>query len=406
MRALPYLFEFWAHPAHQLPPAGDWTTWVVLGGRGSGKTRAGAEWIRAQVEGPRPEDPGVAKRVALVAETWAQARDVMAFGESGIVTTTPPDRRPAYVATKRRLVWTNGAEAHLFSAADPESLRGPQFDCAWSDELAKWRKGRQAWDMLQFGLRLGDRPRQVVTTTPRDVALLREIIDDAASVLTSAPTAGNSENLAPDFLSKITRRYVGTSQGRQELEGELLTETPGALFTRRRIDAARIAAAPPLDRVVVGVDPPVTGHARSDECGIVVVGRAADIVYVLADCSVAQATPALWAAKVVEAWRRHDAGRIVAEVNQGGALVADVIRRVDAAAPVVSVRARHGKAARAEPAALLYEQGRVRHVGMFPALEDQLCGFGIEPGSPDRVDALVWAIADLTTDAAPRIRTL
>ncbi|SEA23313.1 DNA-packaging protein [Rubrimonas cliftonensis] len=406
--ALPYLFEVWAHPDHQLAPEGEWTTWVAMGGRGAGKTRAGAEWLRAQMEGATPTAPGRAKRAALVAETWAQARDVMVFGDSGIMTCTPPDRRPDYVATRRRLVWANGAEAQLFSAADPESLRGPQFDCAWSDELAKWRRGQQAWDMLQFGLRLGTRPRQVVTTTPRDSALLRRILEDPSTVATTAPTAANRAYLARDFLEKITSRYRGTAQGRQELDGELLTERPGAMFTRAGIERHRVARAPAMDRVVIGVDPPVTSHAGSDACGIVVAGRAGDACYVLADRSAQGLAPAAWAALVAEAARSYCASRIVAEVNQGGDLVAEMIRRIDPVAPVSTVRATTGKAARAEPVSLLYEQGRVRHVGCHPALEDELCAFGGPGPSPDRVDALVWAVVALMhePEGAPRVRRL
>lgn len=408
LAALPFLFEVWARPDHQLPPPGDWSTWVVLGGRGSGKTRAGAEWLRAQLEGPTPDAPGAARRAALLAETWEQGRDVMVFGESGLMACAPADRRPRWIATRRQLVWRNGAEAKLFSAADPESLRGPQFDVAWCDETAKWRRGEQAWDMLQFGLRLGARPRQVVTTTPRDSALLRAILAEASTVSTTAPTSANRAHLAPDFLEKITRRYQNTAQGRQELEGLLLTETPGALFTRARIERARVAQPPRLDRVVVGVDPPVTSGPDADACGIVVAGRAGDAFYVLDDRSVRGASPAVWAARVIEASRDHDAARIVAEVNQGGDLVLDLIRRVDAHAPVAQVRAVVGKAARAEPVSLLYEQGLVRHVGMLPALEDELCAFGTAARSPDRVDALVWALTELMRSdrTGPRVRRL
>ena len=408
LAALPYLFEFWARPDHQLPPEGDWSTWVVLGGRGSGKTRAGAEWVRAQVEGPTPDAPGAARRVALVAETWAQAREVMVFGESGLMAVSPPDRKPLYVATRRMLVWPNGAEARLFSAADPESLRGPQFDLAWSDELAKWRRGDEAWNMLQLCLRLGERPRQVVTTTPRDRALLRAVLADPATVSTTAPTQANRAFLARGFLDSVTRRFKGTWQGRQELEGELLGEAPGALFTRSRIDAARVGSAPALDRIVVAVDPPVTSGAGSDGCGIVVAGRAGDAFYVLADLSLRRASPRQWAERAAQAARDWKADRLVAEVNQGGDLVAQAIRSVDRHAPVSTVRATRGKAVRAEPVSMLYEQGLVRHVGEFPALEDELCGFGGGGRSPDRLDALVWAITELARPEGdgPRVRLL
>lgn len=404
LAALPWLFEFWARPEHQLPPEGAWTTWVILGGRGSGKTRAGAEWLRAHIEGATPEAKGIARRVALVAETREQARDIMVFGESGIIANTPPDRRPEYLASRHKLIWPNGAEAQLFSASNPEALRGPQFDLAWSDELAKWRRAEVAWDMLQFGLRLGRFPRQVVTTTPRDAAVLRLIIDDAATVTTTARTWDNRAFLADNFLQKITRRYHGTFTGRQELEGALLFETPGALFTRRMIDAARVGKAPMLDRIVVAVDPPVTSGPRADECGIIVAGRAGEAIYVLADRSLGAATPAVWAARVLEAYREFVADTIVAEVNQGGDLVAKLIRDLDRFAPVRTVRAVRSKGARAEPVSMLYEQGLVRHVGALPKLEEQLCAFGRQAGSPDRVDALVWSVTELTQGAEARAR--
>jgi phage terminase large subunit-like protein len=381
---------------------------VVLGGRGSGKTRAGAEWLRAQMEGPTPLAEGRARRAALLAETWEQGRAVMIEGESGVLACSPPDRRPVWEATKRRLVWPNGAEARVFSAVDPESLRGPQCDVAWSDELAKWRKAEEAWDMLQFGLRLGARPRQIVTTTPRNTPLLRMLLAAPTTVTTRAPSRANAAFLAPGFLEKITARYVGTTQGRQELEGELISDPPGALFSRKAIDAARVSKAPALDRVVVAVDPPATGGPSADECGIVVAGRAGEAIYVLDDRSIGEAAPARWAAEAVEAWRMHDADRIVAEVNQGGDMVAETIRRSDVFAPVVPVRATRDKSHRAEPVSLLYAQGRVRHVGHFPALEDQLCAFEGRGRSPDRVDALVWAVAELMAQddcgGDPRIR--
>lgn len=401
---LPFIFEAWAHVSHQLPPEGSWRTWVMLGGRGAGKTRAGAEWLRSKVEGSTPAAPGAARNVALIAETWEQAREVMVFGDSGLINCTPPDRRPAFIATRRKLVWPNGAEAQLYSASDPESLRGPQFDCAWLDELAKWRRAREAWDMLQFALRLGDAPQQMVTTTPRDVPLLHEILADPRTVKTSAPTDANRANLAPEFLRAVFERYGGTELGRQELGGELLTSREGALFTRASIEKARVSEHPVLDRIVIGVDPPVTSGAGSDACGIVVVGRAADAAYVLDDRSVERASPARWAAEAVRAWRDYDADRIVAEVNQGGDLVIDTIKRVDSTAPVSKVRATKGKAVRAEPVSLLYEQGRVRHVGLHPALEDELCDFELLTHSPDRADALVWAVLEAMGHAEPKAR--
>jgi phage terminase large subunit-like protein len=403
LAALPWMFEVWAHPEHQLPPPGPWSTWVILGGRGAGKTRAGAEWIRREVEGATPLSGGQARRVALLAETWEQAREVMVLGESGLMAISPPDRRPQFHATRRALIWPNGAEARLFSASDPESLRGPQFDRAWSDELAKWRLAQQAWDMLQFCLRLGEAPRQMVTTTPRDAPALRAILGGRGVVVTRAATDANRRHLPASFFDTITAKFRGTARGREELDGELLEERAGALFTRAMMERARVQAAPELERVVVAVDPPVTGGPRADECGIVVAGLAGDRVFVLADESL-RAAPTAWAERVVGAWREHHAARIVAEANQGGDLVIELIRSFDPAAPVTKVIARHGKAARAEPVSLLYERGLVRHVGQFPELEDQMCVFGHDTRSPDRVDALVWAVTELTRRPAQSAR--
>ncbi|MEO0718152.1 MAG: terminase family protein [Pseudomonadota bacterium] len=420
-----WTFELWSRPDHQDPPPGDWRTWVVLGGRGSGKTRAGAEWIRRQVEGAGPKDPGRSSRIALIAETVDQARDVMVLGESGLLSVTPPDRRPLFQVSRRRLIWPNGAEAQLFSAKDPESLRGPQFDAAWCDELGKWRRAQAAWDMLQFGLRLGERPQQVVTTTPRRNATLIELLQSSSTVRTSAPTRENAANLADGFLRQVEDRYGGTMLGRQELDGELLLDPPNALWNREDIEAARVKAAPGLDRIVVAVDPPATSHAGSDACGIVVVGAQFDgdernaRAFVLEDLSVQGASPQAWAERAVSAYQRLRADRIVAEVNQGGDMVEAVLRQVDPTVAYRAVRATRGKRLRAEPVAALYEQGRVSHVGSMAKLEDQMCGFARDGSSsamtplstdrsPDRVDALVWAITDvlLTRGPAPRVRRL
>ncbi|WP_371036805.1 DNA-packaging protein [Rhodosalinus sp. FB01] len=418
--ALPYLFEFWAMD-HQLPPGGDWRAWVVLGGRGAGKTRAGAEWVRAQVEGPRPLDEGRARRVALVGETYDQARDVMVLGESGIVACSPPDRRPEWQVSKRRLVWPNGAAAQLYSASDPEALRGPQFDAAWADELAKWPRGEAAWDMLQFALRLGDDPRLCVTTTPRNVAVLKRLLAAPTTVVTRAATEANRANLAESFLAEVRARYDGTRLGRQELDGVLLEDAEGALWTSAALAGMQLDVAPELDRIVVAVDPPATGHAGSDACGIVVAGAVtrgpvADWrAVVLEDASVEAASPSAWAKAAVAAMERWRAERLVAEVNQGGAMVEAVIRQVDPLVPIRSVHATRGKVARAEPVAALYEQGRVRHLRGLARLEDQMCrmtAHGFEgSGSPDRVDALVWALHELMILPAagwrrPRMREL
>ena len=406
---------------HQRPPEGDWRTWVILGGRGAGKTRAGAEWVRTMVEGPTPHAPGRAMHVALVAETMDQAREVMVFGESGLMAICPPDRRPNWIATRKMLVWPNGAIAQLFSAHDPDSLRGPQFDAIWADELAKWRKAEDAWDMLQFGLRLGDDPRACVTTTPRRTQMLRDLLDRDTTVMTHAPTQANRANLARSFLEEVEGHYGGTALGRQELEGELLSDVEGALWTVAELAAIQVAAPPACDRIVVAIDPPGTSHVGSDECGIVVAGVSMKgpvqdwRAVVLEDATVSAARPTVWAEAAIDAMRRHDADRLVAEVNQGGDMVEAVLRQIDPMLSYRSVHASKGKIARAEPVAALYEQGRVQHVRGLAQLEDQMtqmttAGF-VGRGSPDRVDALVWALQDLLIEPArtwqnPKIRGL
>ncbi|MFO1208822.1 MAG: terminase family protein [Amaricoccus sp.] len=418
--SLPWLFEHWAI-GHQLPPAGDWTTWVILGGRGAGKTRAGAEWIRAQVEGGKPGDPGACSRVALVGESLDEAREVMIFGQSGILACTPPDRKPEWQASRRRLEWPNGAVAQVFSASDPESLRGPQFDCAWCDELGKWPKGRPAWDNLQFALRLGARPRVVVTTTPKNVPLLVELVEAARTAVTRAPTVANRANLAAGFIDRVLAKYGGTRQGREELDGEFVLDAEGALWNWEMLVAARARRLPEPDRIVVAVDPPVTSGPSSDACGIVVAGVVRDgdphrwTAEVIADASVRGLSPRGWAERAVEMFHRYGADRMVAEVNQGGELVEAMIRLVDPTLPFRAVSATRSKGVRAEPAAALYEQGRVAHRGEFRELEEQMrlmsvAGYQGE-GSPDRADALVWALTELILEPAskcltPRVRRL
>tara|TARA_R110000796_G_scaffold17111_2_gene52904 strand:+ start:342 stop:1601 length:1260 start_codon:yes stop_codon:yes gene_type:complete len=411
--ALPFLFEFWAMP-HQLPPEGDWRSWVIMGGRGAGKTRAGAEWVRAQVEGGRPLDVGRCRRVALVGETIEQVREVMIFGDSGILACSPADRRPDWEATRKRLVWPNGAVATVHTAHDPDGLRGPQFDAAWVDELAKWKKAEATWDQLQFALRLGDDPRVCVTTTPRNVGVLKKLLATPSTRTTHAPTEANAANLAASFLDEVRARYRGTRLGRQELDGVLLADAEGALWTSEGIEAGRVREVPALDRIVVGLDPATTAGAGSDECGIVVVGAQSNgppqnwRAVVLADCTVQGATPSGWARAAISAMEQYGADRLVAEVNQGGQMVVEVLRQVDPMVPVKSVHASRGKVARAEPVAALYEQGRVGHVAGLDALEDQMCRMtarGYEgSGSPDRVDALVWALHELMIEPAARWR--
>ncbi len=399
----------------QLPPCrdGDWTTWAVIGGRGCGKTRTGAEWIDALARGDPAFTRAPVGRLALVGETYADVRDVMVEGPSGLLAIPERGRRPTWSPSRRRLAWANGAVALAFSAEEPDALRGPQFGAAWCDELAKWRHPEAAWDMLQFGLRLGIAPRSLVTTTPRPIPLLRRLIADPRTVTSRARTADNAEHLAPAFLEAVVARYAGTRLGRQELDGELIADRADALWSRAVLEAGRLAAPPgALGRIVVAVDPPAGSGARSDACGIVAAGRIGARAYVLADASLPRATPEAWAGTALALYHRLAADALVVEVNQGGEMAAAVLRQCDPAVPVTPVRATRGKYLRAEPVSLLYAQGRVHHVGTFPALEDEMCDLGPDGlsggGSPDRLDALVWALTALLLDGdgAPRIRRL
>ena len=390
----------------QWPPEGAWRQWLMLGGRGSGKTRAGAEWIEAFARA-HPE-----ARIALVGETYSDVREVMIEGPAGLLAVgSARHPSPRHEPSRRRIVWPNGAQALAFSSEDPEALRGPQFHAAWCDELAKWRNAEATWDMLQFGLRLGDDPRQVVTTTPRAVPLLERLIEDAETTTTRMRTRDNAGNLAASFLRSVERRYGGSALGRQELGGEMLAAREDALWTRATLDASRLSCPPPLGRTVVAVDPAVTGRRTSDATGIVVAAKAEDgRVVVLRDCTVRGRSPAAWAARVADLWREHAADCVIAEVNQGGDMVADLIRAADPDVPVRPVRATRSKWTRAEPVAALYERGRVAHLGTHRELEDEMVRFGpdgLDGGrSPDRVDALVWAVTALALGerAAPRVR--
>ena len=383
--------------SEQLPPSGDWRVWLLLAGRGFGKTRTGAELVRARIEAR------TAHRIALVAPTAADARDVMVEGESGLLAIAPPGQRPLYEPSKRRITWPNGAVATTYSADEPERLRGPQHDFAWCDELAAWRYP-EAWDMLMFGLRLGDDPRAVVTTTPRPTKLVRALLADPKVVVTRGTTAENRANLAPTFLDQIVKRYQGTRLGRQELDAELLEDMPGALWQRGMIETTRTSILPGLTRIVVAIDPAAASHEHADETGIITAGRDSDgHGFVLADAS-GRYAPAEWAGVAIAAYRAHQADRIVAEINNGGEMVEATLRMIDPNVPFSAVRASRGKVARAEPVAALYEQGRIRHLGAFPQLEDQMCAFTSDFDrnaagySPDRVDALVWALTDLLVE--------
>jgi len=384
---------------NQLPPPGDWQIWLLLAGRGFGKTRTLAEWVCDQVT------LGRAARIALVAATAADARDVLVEGESGILAVAPRWFRPIYESSKRRLTWPNGAIATTFSAEEPERLRGPQHDAAVCDELGAWSRP-ETWDMLQFGLRLGQKPRCLVATTPRPTKLIRELLarEGRDVVVTRGSTYENRANLAPGFFDQVIGKYEGTRLGRQELNAELLEDTPGALWSHGIIDAARQAAAPNLARIVVAIDPAMTSGEDADETGILVVGKDHQgHGYVLADVS-GRYQPIEWAKIAIAAYRTHHADRIVAERNNGGDMVEATIRMVDPNVPVTTVWASRGKVTRAEPISALYEQGRMHHVGGFPQLEDQMTNFTSDFDrqkagySPDRLDALVFATTELLVE--------
>lgn len=409
--SLRWNWPFFARP-NQKEPEGDWSTWLILAGRGFGKTRTGAETIRDWVCGSTPLAPGRCKRIALVAETAADAKNVMVEGESGLLAVHPPEFRPIYTVSNRTVTWPNGAIATLYNATEPDQLRGPQHDGAWCDELAKWRFYQETWDQLQFGLRLGENPRSIITTTPRPLGLIKKMIVDPSVFTTRGSTWDNADNMPKSFIREISDKYGGTRLGRQELEGEILGDIPGALWTRASIDDQRRREAPDLERIVVAVDPAISSEEGSDETGIVVVGFARDPDgyargYVLEDGSL-KGTPEEWARKAVHLYRKYSADRIVAEKNQGGAMVESVIRTVDRSISLTLVHASRGKFVRAEPISALYEQGRIHHVGRFDHLEDQMCEFSIDNlrrnGSPDRVDALVWGITSLFEKITGRAR--
>jgi predicted phage terminase large subunit-like protein len=388
-----YTWELWARP-DQLPPPGEWRVWLLRSGRGAGKTRTGAEWVRKHIEA------GTYRRVALVGRTWADVRDVMVEGESGILAVSKPWVYPAYEPSRRRLVWPNGAIAKLYSAEEPDLLRGPQHDAAWCDELASWR-APETWDNLMMGLRLGTDPRCVVTTTPRPTKLIRTLIAKKTTVETRASTYANRANLAAAFFDDIVSVYEGTRLGRQEIYGELLEDVPGALWSHARIDEARLSEAPRnLTRVVVAVDPAVSSGENSDETGICVVALGEDKHgYVLADRS-GRYSPHRWGELVIKLYHDYEANHVVAEGNNGGEIVKDLLQAIDSGVPVRMVHASRGKFVRAEPISSLYEQGRVHHVGSFPELEDQMASFTPDldrttQGSPDRVDALVWGLSEV-----------
>ncbi len=410
--------------ASQRAPERPWRIWLMMGGRGAGKTRAGAEWVRGLVE------RGDARRVALVGPTLGGVREVMIEGPSGLKAIAPDDARPKHQVSRRRLVWPNGAEAFVFSAEEPDSLRGPQFDAAWCDEIGAWEKDVDTWNNLLLGLRLGVDPRVAATTTPRARELVKQLVEMAGLtgtgkprggvVITRAPTQANARRLAPGWLEAMTEHYAGTRLARQELEGEFLRDPEGAMFTRAMIEPLRVGEgeAGAMERVVVAVDPPAGAERKSDACGIVAAGLREGVVYVLEDATVRGLRPLEWAERVVETARRWGAGAIVAEANNGGDMVRDVLERSGATPREgLRVKLRHAtksKSDRAEPISAFYDQGKVRHAGVFRELEDEMCRFGAKADtkedrsrSPDRVDALVWAVSELLQRrAAPKVERL
>jgi predicted phage terminase large subunit-like protein len=408
--------NIWARP-NQLPPEGDWLTWLILAGRGWGKTKTGAECVIDWAQEPRI-------RIALVAKDAADARDVMVEGESGIMESSPVNFRPIYEPSKKRLTWPNGTRAFIFSAEDPDSLRGPQFHKAWGDEICKWVYGQETWDNLQFGLRLGDNPQQVMTTTPRPIKLLKDLIQRDDTIITKGSTYENLNNLAAPFRKSVISRYEGTRLGRQELSAELLDDIPGSLWGRAQVDKMRAARHEnqamvtyegkqiDLAEIVVALDPPTSSGDEANEAGIIAAAKGRDgRGYVLADRSL-QGSPDEWGRTAIRVFDELRANWLIYEANQGGEMVAHVLMSCAKAMrleglrdtdhiPLKAVHASRGKVTRAEPVSALYEQGRVSHVGFLPLLEDQMCEFTSDFDrtkagySPDRVDALVWALTGL-----------
>ena len=429
-KSLAFDWKFWARKS-QLTPPGHWYTWLLMAGRGFGKSRVGSEWVREKVyansRSPLSSSTGIG-RIALIAETAADARDVIVQGDSGILATSPPGFRPRYVKSDRKLEWPCGAVALLYSSEEPDQLRGPQFHAAWMDELAKYRHATEVYDQLQFGLRLGDRPQQIVTTTPRPIPIIRRLLADpyteggeGGTIVTRGGTFDNAANLAPTFIRQMQEKYSGTRLGRQELFAEILDDVPDALWHMRMLEvrstdnpkgsgmsAEDIIRLPYMRRVVIGVDPSGSRGEEdsSDDVGIVAAGIGTDDNFYILEDATSSGGPAEWARAVVAAYKRHQADIILGESNYGGAMVEHAIRTVDRHAPYREVRASRGKHVRAEPIAMLYEQGRVRHVGQFAELEDQMCSMsrsGYEGrGSPDRLDAMVWCLTDLLMEPVAR----
>ena len=388
---------------NQIAPDGNWTTWLILAGRGFGKTRTGAEWIRERVES------GMSKRIALIGKTPADVRDVMIEGESGLLNISPPYNMPTYEPSKRRLTWDNGAIAQTFSSYEPDQLRGSQFDTAWADEMASWEYPEETWDNLMFALRLGEKPQVCVTTTPRPLQLLINLRDAKTTVLTKGTSYDNRENLNQQFFDSILSKYKNTRLGMQEIYAEILEESDNAMWKREWLDEGRLEVGPgDLERVVVAIDPAVTSKKTSDETGIIVAGKDSEGKFYVLNDSSARYTPSAWSEKAIMLYNQYQCDKIIAEVNNGGQLVEHTLRTQSENVPYKSVHASRGKRTRAEPIASLYEQGKVHHVGNFERLENQLCNWEATSGeaSPDRLDALVWALTELSGSGNPSIRWL
>jgi len=391
---LTYDWKLWARES-QLPQRDDWVTWLILAGRGWGKTRVGAEQIRSWHES------GV-KRLALIGQTPKEVRDVMIEGESGLLAVSPPWDMPTYESSKAKVTWNNGSSALIYSGENPEVLRGPQHEKAWVDELAKFRYAEATWDNLMFGLRLGD-PQAIVTTTPRPTKIIKSLMALGSTMITKGSTFENEANLSKVFISTILDKYQGTRLGRQELEAEILEDVPEALWTRSNLDNNKILKCPDLKRIVVAIDPATTSNETSDEAGIIVAGLGYDnLGYVLEDISI-KASPKVWAEVAIAAYYKWKADRIIGEANNGGDMIEIILRSIDYHVSYKKVWASRNKQTRAEPIASLYEQNKVKHVGFFEKLEDEYCEWVPGNKSPNRLDAAVWALTELMISQTARV---
>ena len=387
-----YDWEFWARPK-QLAPPGDWLTWLILTGRGWGKTRTAAEWINKCARNG-------AEHIALIGQTVPDVRDTMVkVGPSSILKISHPSFMPKYTPSKRLLEWPNGCLATTYSGDKPDQVRGPSHDIVWIDELAKFQYPQDIWDNLMFGLREGEDMRIIITTTPRPIPIIKRLVADPDTKIVRGSTYENSDNLPKKFFDYVLAPYVGTRLGQQEIEGKILDDNPNALWKRRNIDDYRVSKFPELIRIIIAVDPEATANEKSSETGIVAIGLGIDRHgYLLGDYSM-KGTPDQWGKEVIAAYNKHNADRIIGEVNNGGDMIEYVIKTINPYAAYKSVRASKGKYIRAEPVAALYEQGKIHHVGSFPGLEDQLCEWVPGDKSPDKLDALVWGATELMLEA-------